>query len=135
MRVIKSAAKLIKVDICLVDDPKTHYVIAINSSIFCKKNFEYVPESLRLLLQASLTTGDVQSKVSSNGQAVMQSTRPRSSIAPQQIGLGIQIHHHFGSTFLIDTLNSLGFSSSYSEVQKFELVTTTTHLVKYTFSI
>lgn len=32
------------------------------------------------------------------------------------------MHHHFGSRFLIDTLYNLGFSSSsYSEVQKFEM--------------
>lgn len=31
------------------------------------------------------------------------------------------MHHQFGSKFLIDILYKLGFSSSYSEVQKFEL--------------
>ena len=30
------------------------------------------------------------------------------------------MHHHFGSKFLIETLNSLGFCSSYHEVQRFE---------------
>ena len=31
------------------------------------------------------------------------------------------MHHHFGSQFLIDSLNSSGFSSSYSEVIRFEM--------------
>lgn len=31
------------------------------------------------------------------------------------------MHHHFGSRFLLDTLNTLGFASSYTEVQRFEL--------------
>ncbi|VDI57078.1 Hypothetical predicted protein [Mytilus galloprovincialis] len=31
------------------------------------------------------------------------------------------MHHHFSSRFLIDTLYNLGFCSSYSEVQKFEM--------------
>ena len=31
------------------------------------------------------------------------------------------MHHHFGSKFLIDTLNSHGFCSSYSEVKTFEV--------------
>ena len=31
------------------------------------------------------------------------------------------MHHHFGSKFLIDSLNSHGFCSSYSEVKKFEV--------------
>ena len=30
------------------------------------------------------------------------------------------MHHHFGSKFLIDCLNSMGFCSSYSEVIRFE---------------
>lgn len=30
------------------------------------------------------------------------------------------MHHHFGSRFLIDTLNNMGYCSSYWEVQKFE---------------
>ena len=34
--------------------------------------------------------------------------------------LGVQMHSHFQSCFLIDTLNELGFSVSYSEVQKYE---------------
>ena len=37
-----------------------------------------------------------------------------------QIGLAIQMHHHFGSKFLIDTLNSHGICSSYSEVRMYE---------------
>ena len=35
------------------------------------------------------------------------------------------MHHHFGSKFLIDTLNSLGFCSSYTEVQKYEVASAT----------
>jgi hypothetical protein len=37
-----------------------------------------------------------------------------------QIGLGVQLHHHFASKFLIDTLHTLGFCSSYTEVLKFQ---------------
>lgn len=52
----------------------------------------------------------------------MQSARPRISICPMQIGLGVQLHHHFASKFkvLIDTLYSFGFCSSYAEVQIFQ---------------
>ena len=31
------------------------------------------------------------------------------------------MHHHFGSKFLIDSINSHGFCSSYSEVKKIEV--------------
>ncbi|CAC5380089.1 unnamed protein product [Mytilus coruscus] len=36
-------------------------------------------------------------------------------------GYDVHMHHHFGSRFLIDTLYNLGFCSSYSEVQRFEM--------------
>ena len=50
----------------------------------------------------------------------MQACRPRALIAPLQLGLGVQMHHHFVSKCLIDTLSNLGFSRSYWEVQKYE---------------
>ncbi|CAG2207340.1 unnamed protein product [Mytilus edulis] len=50
----------------------------------------------------------------------MQASRPRALITPLQLGLGVQVHHNFASRFLVSTLNSLGFCSSYYEVQKFE---------------
>ena len=33
----------------------------------------------------------------------------------------MQMHHPFGSKFLIDSLNSHGFCSSYTEVKKYEV--------------
>jgi hypothetical protein len=39
-------------------------------------------------------------------------------MAPLQISLGIQMHQQFASRFLIDTLHSLSFSSSYSEIKR-----------------
>ncbi|KAK7096605.1 hypothetical protein V1264_005881 [Littorina saxatilis] len=51
----------------------------------------------------------------------MQAAHPRILIAPLQIGLGVQMHHCFGSKFLIDTVYSLGFSSSYREVKTYEM--------------
>ena len=59
-------------------------------------------------------------KVASIGQAIMQSTRPRGFICPLQIGLGVQLHRLYGSRFLVDSLYSHGFCSSYSEVHRFE---------------
>ena len=37
-----------------------------------------------------------------------------------QVGLGVQLHHHFASRFLIDSLHQHGFCCSYQEVHKFE---------------
>jgi hypothetical protein len=50
----------------------------------------------------------------------MQGMRSRVLLAPLQIGLAVLMHHHFSSRFIIDTLNKLGFCSSYSEVLRFE---------------
>ena len=50
----------------------------------------------------------------------MQSARPRVLLAPLQLGLGVQMHHHFQSRFLVDTLHNHGYCCSYSEVKKYE---------------
>ena len=60
-------------------------------------------------------------KITSIGQAIIQAARPRVLIASLQIGVAVQMHHHFGSEFFIDSLNSHGFCSSYSKVKKFEV--------------
>ena len=49
----------------------------------------------------------------------MQAARPRMFLAPLQLGLAVQLHCHFASRFLIDTLNSLGYCASYNQVQQF----------------
>lgn len=72
-------------------------------------------------MNSLFSEADCVTKISAIGQAIIQATRPRIVMAPLQIGLGIQMHHHFGSQFLIDTLYNLGFCLSYSEVQKFEM--------------
>lgn len=63
---------------------------------------------------------DTDVKLASIGHAIMQATLPRVLLAPLQRGLGVQMHHHFASRFLIDSLHAHGFSCSYSEVQEYE---------------
>ena len=74
---------------------------------------------LSLFLQTLFVGNDIDVKIASVGQTIVQAVRPR-VVAPLQIGLGIQMHRQFGSRFLIDSLNRHGFSSSYTEVQKYE---------------
>ena len=38
-----------------------------------------------------------------------------------QLGLAVQLHHLYRSRFLIDSLSRMGFASTYSEVQRFEV--------------
>ena len=66
--------------------------------------------------------------MTSLGNSIIQAARPRSVIAPLQLGLAIQMHNHFGSKFLIDTLDRLGFSSSYCEVQMYEMSAAATEI-------
>lgn len=50
----------------------------------------------------------------------MQAARTRVLLAPLQIGLGVQLHHHYASRFLVDSLHHQGFCCSYQQVQEFE---------------
>ena len=81
-------------------------------------NANFLPQTLKLLLEGLLASKD-NVKVASIGQAIIQAARPRVILAPLQVGLAVQLHHHFASRFLIDTLHRLGFCSSYQEAQLF----------------
>ena len=83
-------------------------------------SLNFPPDSLRYFLQEVFKGSDVGIKVASIGQAIMQTTRPRVLLTPLQMGLAVQLHHHFASRFLLDSLHHLGFCSSYHEVKKFE---------------
>ena len=75
--------------------------------------------SLKILLQVLCVGKNTQKKQTSLGHAIAQASRPREFIAPLQLGLAVQMHHHFGSKFLVDSLHQHGFCCSYSEVQKY----------------
>ena len=119
MRIIKTAAKLIKNDIKSLTQqkdvyPKRHEMASAEEAC------SFLPESLTVFLQDLFTSADAKLKIASIGQAVIQATRPRVILSPLQLGLGIQLHHNFASKFLIETLHKLGFCCSYKEVTKFE---------------
>lgn len=84
------------------------------------KTLPYVPQSLTLFLRTLFVGKEKELKVCSLSQAMMQATRPRGLLPPLQLGVGVQMHHHFASKFLVDSLYQLGFSCSYSEVQMYE---------------
>ena len=116
LRLIETAGKLILSDIKQIIPDKTLYS-SYNDIASKEKNLEYIPHSLRLLMKQIFPEGP---KTASIGQSIMQAARPRTLIVPLHIGLGIQMHHHFGSRFLVHSLNHHGFCSSYTEVQKYE---------------
>lgn len=118
-RLIMAAAEILKTDIRSVEQENNFYPNSIEMSSL-QKTLEFVPQSLQLFLRTLFTGKDKDLKVSSLGQAMMQATRRRGLLPPLQLGLGVQMHHHFASKFLVDSLHNLGFSCSYSEVQMYE---------------
>ena len=119
MRIIDTAAKLIKSEVKLVVQLNDNYPTSAKMSS-TDSALAFVPDSLEQLLRKLAVGKKTDTKIASIGQAIMQFARPRALIAPLQIGLGVQMHQHFGSKFLIDSLYQHGFRSSYQEVQRFE---------------
>ena len=117
--IIEAAAKLIKSDIKTIITPSVEeYPKSNDVTLECA--LEYVPASLRCLLQHLLVGKDTRKQEASIGHIIVQGVRPRALIAPLQICLAIKMHHHFQSQFSIDILSAMGYCSSYSEVQRFE---------------
>ena len=118
-RIIETAAHLLRNEIKESERSSLFYpsTADIESRTRCK---EFLPSSLRLLLEKMFVAKISDLRVASIGHAIMQAVRPKAIIAPLQIGLGVQLHRQFGSRFLIDSLYSHGFCSSYTEVQNFE---------------
>ena len=127
LRFIETAVKLIKTHIKSVVQSKDIYPTTIEMSSIDMTS-AFLPNSLQHFLDSLLVRKDKDLKalrVSSIGQALMQATWPRVLIAPLQLGLGVQLHSHFASRFLVDTLYKHGFCSSYTEIQKYEMCAAT----------
>ena len=119
-RIIRTAAELILTDIKNVSSRKTMIYPSILELESMNFNLNFIPDALRLFLNSLLPSASCI-KIASLGQAVMQAARPRSLISPLQIGLSAQMHHHFASRYLIDTLHHMGFCSSYQETGRFKI--------------
>lgn len=116
---IEAASKIIKNDIkSLNNEMEGHY--PSSPEVDLEKSLAYLPNSLRLLLKMLFVGAGCDLKIASIGQCIMQSVRPRKILAPLQLGLGVQMHHHYRSKFLLETLHKLGYTSSYEEVLRFE---------------
>lgn len=117
-RIIHVVAEILKSEIKEQSTPSDTYTNFNNLTV--ESSLDFLPPSLKILLSAILTGKNMELVVAAVGQALVQAFRPRAIQAPMQLALAIQMHHHFGSRFLIDTLHKLGFCSSYNEVIKFE---------------
>ena len=117
--IIETAAMLIKSDIknsvpSITDRYPSAEMLQLDSTL------AYIPSTLRTLLDLLFVEKDNRRKVASIGQAIIQAARPRTVLAPLQIGLGVQAHHMYRSKFIVDTLSEMGFCASYGEVLRFE---------------
>ena len=117
--IIETAARLIKCDIKTNVESVTDQYPS-SSDLQLEAALNYLPASLRLLLNLLFVGARKHQKMASIGQSIIQAVRPRAVVAPLQIGLAAQLHHLYRSRFLVDTLFAMGFSSSYSEVQRFQ---------------
>ena len=117
--IVETAAKLIESDVKSME-PSHDFYPEIEDVENEERALNYIPKSLQVLLRTMFAGQNIDVKLASIGQCIMQAIRPRAILAPLQIGLGVQMHHHFASRFLIDTLHGHGFSCSYTEVQRYE---------------
>jgi hypothetical protein len=102
LRTVQATVKLIQDDIKAVETAADVYPAfeTFQSEEDC---IQFLPETLRVFLEGLFVGKYVKMKVASIGQAIMQACRPRVLLAPLQIGLGVQLHHHFASRSLIDS--------------------------------
>lgn len=118
--IINTAAKLLKSDIKTnVPSVTDHY--PSSQSLRLGPALDYLPMSLHSMLNLLFVGTDKNEKVASIGHAIIQATRPRAVIAPLQVGLASQLHFLYKSRFLVDTLSTMGFCSSYGELKRFQL--------------
>ena len=112
----KAAAQIIKAELRELDKPNTNYPTTEDvNNIDTNKN--WVPTSLQILLRFLIPS---ELKQVSIGQCIVQAARPRYIICPILFGLGVQLEKSFGSKWLVNNLNKLGFSISSDEVSRFK---------------
>ena len=113
---MSTAATLINSDIKHMIARKETYIIDDDLS-YTESRSEFLPNTLSGFLAEMFVGKQTFLKVAPDGQCIVQAVHPRALTCPLQIAVAVQMDHNFSSRFLIDTLNSLGFCSSYLEVQ------------------
>jgi len=119
VRIVETAAKLIKSDIKNLEVASKEYPSS-DAMSSVEQAMGFITDLLKSFLKPLVTGVDVDLKLASIGQAIMQAVRPKAILAPLQLGLGVQMHHQFASKFLIESVHSHGFCSSYATVQNYE---------------
>ena len=122
IQLIETAAQIIISEIKVINKTyKSKYPSIDELSV--ENLFNFIPDSLKLLLGKIFVGSEhdkLKMKISAIGQAIIQAGRPRAISAPMQILLGVLLHHHYQSMYLVDILQALGLCCSYKEVLMFE---------------
>lgn len=118
IHLIKKAAKLIRNDIKSVGTSNEHYPPSyeIESQ---EKSYNFLPTSVKVFFRRNHHGKGCGPKASINRTSYHASSSPSSFTCTVE-ELDVQLHHHFASRLLIDSLHRLGFCYSYQEVQTFE---------------
>lgn len=129
-RIVDSAAELIRRKIRSTICRTDQYPASDDMLVDVNENIP--PQLLRLLThviykdkEQSIDNDNLYSKkITSIAHAIMSAARPMSFISPLQLATGIAFHRKFGSRKIIDICHGLGFSSSYSEIGRYEVCAT-----------
>ena len=97
-RIVETAAKIIKNAIKESDSNNNTYA-CLDGMESCGKHSEHLPKSLRIFLDNLIVGKEKSVSLSLIVQAIMQQVGPNALIVPLQLGLGIQMHQHFGLRF------------------------------------
>ena len=113
-QILKTALKFICNDIATIDldtksYPNAHSMTDITSQL------ALVPESLQMFLRPIVKTDE---RVATWGQNFIEAYQPRSGVMPYHMGLTIQLDHRFGSKWLLNKFHRLGYTESYTELQR-----------------
>ncbi len=100
MRIIETAANLIKSDIKSAVQPKDMYPSCSDMSI--EEGVAYLTGTLRVFLNVLLPRQCNEVKVASHGHALMQAVRHRVLLSPIQLGLGV----HCNMSLIMSTTTS-----------------------------
>ena len=115
VRIIKTAAKLIQMQIRSMDTDMSNYP-STSKIGDVEYNKEWLPPLLKIFMESLINS---RLKQASIGQTIVHATRPRSSIPPIMFGITVDCDHMFGSSWLIRTLNQLGFCLRVDEITRY----------------
>ena len=112
-RIVKAAAKILKSEIRDASCRTDFY--PINDDIAMGK--EWLPNLLKTFLEDMIPS---EVKQASIGQSIMHAARPRSSLPPILLSLGVGLDHAYGSKWLVNQLAKLAFLISHNEVTRYK---------------